>query len=46
MTMRKWFLENLGRDFWTRLEEMVEDIQEFGYRVARICHSTFDITYD
>ena len=33
MTMRDWFLENLGRDFWTRLEEMVEDIQEYGYRV-------------
>ena len=33
MAMRKWFLENLGRDFWTRLEEMVEDIQEYGYRV-------------
>ena len=33
MTMREWFLENLGRDFWTRLEEMVEDIQEYGYRV-------------
>lgn len=33
MAMREWFLENLGRDFWTRLEEMVEDIQEYGYRV-------------
>ena len=33
MSMREWFLDNLGRDFWTRLEEMVEDIQECGNRV-------------
>ena len=33
MTLREWFLENMGGQFWTRLDEMVEDIQEYGYTV-------------
>lgn len=33
MSLKERFLENLGHDFWTRLEEMVEDIEEYGYEI-------------
>lgn len=33
MSLKERFLEKLGHDFWTRLEEMVEDIEEYGYEV-------------
>ena len=33
LPMDEWFVEVMGRQFWTDLEEMVEDIREYGYRV-------------
>ena len=33
LPMNRWFEEVMGHEFWTRLEEMVEDIEEYGYRV-------------
>ena len=33
LPMNRWFEEVMGCEFWTRLEEMVEDIMEYGYHV-------------
>lgn len=32
--MVEWFEEVLGGQFWTRLDEMIEDIEEYGYHVT------------
>lgn len=32
-TMAEWFMDEMGHDFWTRLDELVSDIEEYGYRV-------------
>ena len=29
--------ENLGGSFWTRLDELVADIEEYGYTVSDFC---------
>lgn len=31
--MKQWFEDEMGNQFWTRLDEMVEDIEEYGYTV-------------
>lgn len=33
LTMAEWFMDEMGNDFWTRLDELVSDIEEYGYRV-------------
>lgn len=34
--MKQWFEENMTHDFWTDLDEMVEDIEEYGYKVLEV----------
>ena len=34
LSMDEWFMEEMGNQFWTRLDELVEDIREYGYRVT------------
>ena len=33
LPLDEWFIEVMGREFWTRLDEMVADIEEYGYTV-------------
>ena len=33
LPLKDWFNEVMGNEFWTRLDEMVEDIEEYGYAV-------------
>lgn len=37
LPLDKWMEEELGHDFWTDLDEMVEDIEEYGYTVLEAC---------
>jgi len=31
--MKQWFEENMAGNFWTRFDEMIEDLQEYGYQI-------------
>jgi len=31
--MKQWFEENMVGSFWTRFDEMIEDLQEYGYQI-------------
>lgn len=33
LSMADWFMAEMGNDFWTSLDELVSDIEEYGYRV-------------
>jgi hypothetical protein len=37
LPLRDNLMENLGHEFWTRLDELVGDIEEYGYRVTDFC---------
>ena len=36
LPLKENLMENLGGQFWTRLEELKEEIEEYGYRVLEI----------
>ena len=36
LSLKENLMENLGGQFWTRLEELKEEIEECGYRVLEI----------
>lgn len=36
LPLKENLMENLGGQFWTRLNELQEDIEEYGYRVLEI----------
>ena len=37
LPMKENLIENLGHQFWTRMDELTDDIREYGYTVTDWC---------